>query len=86
MLVPLQLGRRPWALAHAFRLLRRIQPWSMMEVFLLGILVSVVKLAAMAKIVPGLALYSVGVLILVVAGANSVLEPRMIWRRVEELS
>jgi paraquat-inducible protein A len=57
-----------------------------MEVFLLGILVSVVKLAAMAKIVPGLAIYSFGVLIIVVAGANSVLEPRMIWRRVEEVS
>jgi paraquat-inducible protein A len=86
MLLPLQLGRRPWGLAPAFRLLRRVQPWSMMEVFLLGILVSVVKLAAMAKIVPGLAIYSFGVLILVLAAASSVLEPRMIWRRVEELS
>lgn len=85
MLLPLQLGRRPWALAAAFRLLRRIQPWSMMEVFLLGILVSVVKLAGMAKIVPGLAIYSFGVLILVMAGANAVLEPHMIWRRAEEL-
>jgi paraquat-inducible protein A len=86
MLLPLQLGRRPWALAPAFRLLRRIQPWSMMEVFLLGILVSVVKLAAMAKIVPGLAIYSFGALILVLAAADSVLEPRMVWRRAEELS
>jgi paraquat-inducible protein A len=86
MLLPLQLGRRPPGLAYAFRLLRRIQPWSMMEVFLLGILVSVVKLAGMAKIVPGLAIYSFAVLIIVVAGANSVLEPRMIWRRAEEVS
>ena len=36
--------------------------------------------------VDGLALYSFAALIIVVAGANSVLEPRMIWRRVEELS
>ncbi len=86
LLVPLRLGRVPMGLAHVFRLMRRIQPWSMMDVFLLGILVSLVKLADMADIVAGLALYCFGILILVVAAANASLEPRAIWRRVEELS
>ena len=86
LLLPLRLGRLPWALAPSFRLIRRIQPWSMMEVFLLGILVSVVKLAGMAKIVPGLAIYSFALLILGVAAANAAFEPRAFWRRAAELS
>jgi paraquat-inducible protein A len=86
LLLPLRLGRVPPALAVVFRVMRRIQPWSMMEVFLLGILVSVVKLAGMADIVPGLAIWAFGVLILVIAAANASLDPRIIWRRVEELS
>jgi paraquat-inducible protein A len=84
--LPLRLGRVPWGLNPSFRLMRRIQPWSMMEVFMLGILVSVVKLAAMGRIVPGLALYAFGVLILVLAAANASFDPRSLWRRVEELS
>ena len=86
ILLPLRLGRISPALPHAYRLIRRIQPWSMMEVFVLGILVSVVKLAEMADIVPGLALWSFGVLIVVIAAAESSLDRRRIWRRAEELS
>jgi paraquat-inducible protein A len=51
VLLPVQLGRVPWRMAHAFRLLRRVQPWSMMEVFLVGILVAVTKLQGMASAV-----------------------------------
>jgi paraquat-inducible protein A len=83
VLGPLKLGLRPRRLALVFRLLRRIQPWSMMEVFLLGILVSVAKLSAMAAIVPGLALWSFGLLIPVVAAATSSLDPRLVWSRLE---
>ena len=48
----------PWQLPHAFRLLRHAQPWSMMEVFMIGILVAIAKLMGMASIVPGLALWA----------------------------
>jgi paraquat-inducible protein A len=83
VLVPLKLGRLPYDLARVFRLLRHIEPWSMMEIFLIGILVSLVKLADMANIIPGLALWSFGALIIVLAGANAALDPRLIWDRVE---
>jgi paraquat-inducible protein A len=83
VLLPLRLGRRPWALAPAFRAIRRLQPWSMLEVFLIGILVALVKLADMAEIIPGLALWSFGILILVLAGATSALDPREVWKHVE---
>jgi len=83
VLVPLKLGRLPYDLARVFRLLRHIEPWSMMEIFLIGILVSLVKLADMANIIPGLALWSFGALIIVLAAANAALDPRLIWDRVE---
>jgi paraquat-inducible protein A len=82
VLLPLHFDRRPWQLPIAFRLLRHIQPWSMMEVFLIGILVALVKLGDMAEIVPGLAIYSFAVLIVVLAGALASLDPRAVWRQV----
>lgn len=82
VLVPLRLGRVPWDLARVFRLLRHLQPWSMMEIFLIGVLVSFVKLADMADLVPGLAIWSFGLLILVMAGATATLDPRLVWDRV----
>ena len=44
VLGPLRFGQRPWLLPRAFRLLRHAQTWSMLEVFLIGILVAIVKL------------------------------------------
>lgn len=82
VLAPLRLGRRPPGLAPAFRLLRRVAPWSMMEVFLIGILVSTVKLADMATLVPGIALVAFALLIPVLAAATSSLDPRAVWAHV----
>ena len=82
LLVPLKLRSRPPALALVFRFLRRIQAWSMMEVFMLGILVAVVKLADMAEIVPGIALWSFALLILVLAGAIASFDPDVVWEQV----
>jgi paraquat-inducible protein A len=78
----LKIGVRLPGLVLAFRLLRRFQAWSMMEVFMLGILVSLVKLADMAQIVPGIALWSFVLLIPVLAGATASLDPQLVWRRI----
>ncbi len=83
VLLPLSLGRRPWRLARVFRMLRHVEQWSMMEVFLIGILVALVKLVDMANIIPGIALVSFAMLIIVLAGAASTLDPREVWRHVE---
>ena len=84
VLVPLKFNRVPRHLALVFRFIRSLQPWAMMEVFMLGILVSYVKLAKMAKIIPGLAIYSFVVLIFVLAGAAASLDPRIVWDRLGE--
>ena len=82
VLGPLRLGMRIPGQARVFRLLRRVQPWSMMEVFIMGILVSLVKLLDMAQIVPGIALWSFVLLIPVLAAATSALDSEWVWRRV----
>lgn len=83
VLAPLRWDRVPWQLPHAFRLLRHAQSWSMMEVFMIGILVAIVKLMGMASIVPGLALWSFVLLMLVLAGAVASFDPEAVWERVE---
>ncbi len=69
----------------AFRWVEYSRPWSMMEVFLIGILVAVVKLSDMANIIPGLALGAFGLLIPVLAGASSFLDPEVVWRKIGDL-
>lgn len=82
VLLPLKLQRNPWKLPQVFRLVQALQPWAMMEVFMLGILVSVVKLGEMAIIVPGIALWSYGMLILVLAGSVASLDGDVVWEKV----
>jgi len=82
VLGPLRMGIPVPGQAHVFRLLRRVQPWSMMEVFIMGVLVSLVKLLDMANIVPGIALWSFVLLIPVLAAATSSLDAESVWRRV----
>ncbi len=82
VLTPLRLGINAPALVPVFRTLRRVEPWSMMEVFMLGILVSLVKLADMASIVPGIALWAFAALIPALALATSSLDAHLVWDRI----
>jgi paraquat-inducible protein A len=83
ILTPLNFGRRPHALALAFRFVQHARNWSMMEVFLIGILVALVKLMDMANVVPGIALWAFALMIPTLAAASSTLDPDEIWAHVE---
>lgn len=82
ILLPLKYGRVSWQSARLFRLLHILYPWSMMEVFMLGILVSMVKLGHIATIIPGIALWSFGALIFVLAAINATMDPEAIWTKI----
>ena len=86
MLLPLQLGRSPPGAALVFRALRASQPWGMVEVFMLGILCSIVKLAHLATLVVGPALWAFGGLIVLIAAAVGCFEPAEYWARVRHTS
>ncbi|MDJ0666080.1 MAG: paraquat-inducible protein A [Desulfobacterales bacterium] len=84
MLLPLQARRVPRHLARVLRLVVFLKPWGMMEVFLLGILVSIVKLVKMATIIPGIALYAFLGLIFVLAAMSVTLDEHLVWEQIEE--
>ncbi len=82
VLIPLRLNRLPRGFPTLFRYVETLTPWGMMDVFMLGILVSVVKLSDMATIIPGTSLFAFGVLIFVLAAAQAALDPDIVWSRV----
>ncbi len=81
--VPLKLGVKMRSTPFVFRLFQRIQPWSMMEVFMLGILVALVKLGETATILPGLAVFAFGLLIFALTFAVSSIDIHYVWTRLE---
>jgi len=83
ILLPLRLGLTPRYLVPAFRLVEQSKPWSMVEVFMLGVLVSLVKLAHMATVVPGVGMWAFFGLIVLLAWASSTLNPHEVWARLE---
>ena len=85
LLLPLRLGRVPQGFALVFRTLQAVQPWGMVEVFMLGVLVSLVKLAHIAAVVPGIALWSFGALMLLFAAIAAVFDPRELWARMSAI-
>ena len=84
MLLPLKLGHVPRGLPAVFRVMHAVRPWGMVEVFLLGALVALTKLAALAAVEPGVALWSFGVLMILIAAAASAFDTHEFWDRVEE--
>lgn len=83
VLWPLRRGRLLPASRRLFGLAMALKPWSMTEVFLLGILVSVIKLSKLATIVPGTALFAFLALVLVLAAVNTLANPHGIWEAMD---
>ena len=81
LLIPLKAGIVPSGLPLALRILQAVRPWGMIEVFLLGVLVSLVKLAGMASVVPGIALWTFGGVLMMIAAALASFDAQAIWAR-----
>jgi paraquat-inducible protein A len=84
VLVPLRMGQVPHWMPMALRVLQAVRPWGMVEVFILGMLVSLVKLAGMATVVPGAGMWSFGGLLLMIAAAVASFDARFIWARLDD--
>lgn len=80
--LPLYFHRIPPYAPLVYRLVRTVRAWSMLEVLLLGILVSVVKLSALATVIPGIALGAFALLILFIAEILSSLNTEMVWEQI----
>jgi paraquat-inducible protein A len=83
LLLPLKFGLTPPGLALNMRFLQLIQPWGMVEVFMLGILVALVKLTDNFRIIPGIALWSFGGVTFLMAAVATTFNPRDVWSRLD---
>ena len=57
--------------------------WSMVEVMLLGVLVALIKIAELATVIPGIALFALGGLVFLFAAIQASFDPRDVWDRIE---
>ncbi len=85
VLAAARLMRRLPLLRPLLAWLSRFRPWGMLDVFMLGVLVSMVKLGDLADIIFGPGLYAFVPLLLFTAGMATTLEPRLLWDRLERM-
>lgn len=71
VLVPLSLGRKAPGFAWCVRALHQAGRWNMVEVFTIGVLLSLVRLAGLADASPGPGLFALGAVTLLFAAIES---------------
>jgi paraquat-inducible protein A len=81
----LRLGRVPPSMPVLVRTIDAVRPWGMISVFMLGALVSMVRLTQIATVIPGVALYALGGMILLFAASEATYDARALWERAGEL-
>ena len=84
VLLPLQLRRRNRFTVFILRWLFRITHWSMVEVFLIGVLVSLIKIAAMADVIPGISFWAYILFSIAVTYVLSQVDRVQLWRWVNQ--
>ena len=85
MLTILLALRRPPAphwIARPLRWVEAIAPWSMNAVMMLGVLVALIKIAQLATVIPGIGLYAVLVLIVLLTATTTSFDAHAAWQRV----
>ena len=86
LLLPLKADRLPRGWTKVFRMVQAVRPWGMVEVFVLGTLVSLAKLAHLASLVPNVGLWAFAALMVLLALTASSFDSHSLWERVEKES
>ena len=86
MLTLLLASRRtpvPQWVGEMLRWASHLQMWSMLEVMTLGVLVALVKIAELAEVIPGIAMYAVGALVVLIPAILVTFDADELWERVD---
>jgi len=78
----LHLRRRWTGLSMTMRAYQHLDDWGMLEVYLLGVMVSIVKLVDVATVIPGLGLYSLAALIFTTILSSTMLDRDLFWHQI----
>jgi paraquat-inducible protein A len=81
--MPLMFGLAAPGARFTTRCIYLSEPWNMVEVFLLGVLVSLLKLAKVADVQFGIGFWAFAGLMLCLAGAVSGIDREELWDRLE---
>lgn len=81
VLLPLRAGVVPPRLSLVMRGIQTVRPWGMIEVFVLGTVVAAIKLAHVARVVPGGGIWAFAALVLLMAATASTFDAARVWRR-----
>ncbi len=75
------LHRRRWMRerTRVYRFVDAIGPWAMLDVFLLAVLVALVKLGAIATILPGPGLIAFACVVVFTMLASASFDPKLLW-------
>ncbi|WP_051559798.1 paraquat-inducible protein A [Marinobacterium jannaschii] len=79
LLIPLKRGRYPHNGYRVCRYLFTLKPWSMVEVFLIGVLVSLIKIASMADVILGISFWAYVLFSLCLTAAISAIDRHHLW-------
>jgi paraquat-inducible protein A len=85
LLVGVQRGRvgRPRQRTLAYRVIEGVGRWSMIDVFMISILVALVDLGSIARIEPGAGAICFAAVVILTMFAATAFDPRLIWDAVE---
>jgi paraquat-inducible protein A len=79
VLLPLRTGRHARGADIVLRAMQAVQPWVMVEVFMLGVLVAFVKLNGLASVIPGPGLWAFGAVMILAAAMASAFDHEHVW-------
>ncbi|AKO95627.1 MULTISPECIES: paraquat-inducible protein A [Marinovum] len=83
-LLPLMRDRKPYAHAKAaFRLAERLRPWSMAEIFIVGVAVALVKVGGLATLNLGPAFWAMSGFVVVTVLQDTSMCRHTIWNSLE---
>jgi paraquat-inducible protein A len=84
VILPLRLGRSPApGAADALRLASQLKPWSMAEIFIIGVIVALVKVAGMASVTLGPAFWALLFIVALVVIESASLCEWSLWRTLD---
>jgi paraquat-inducible protein A len=83
VLIGLRLSNPPRHIRMVFAWVQHVRPWSMIEVYLLGVFVAYVRLQSIVFIEIGVALYALGALLLTMIAADVQLDAQFVWEEME---
>jgi paraquat-inducible protein A len=86
VLIGLRLKRPPTVLRTIFAWVEHLRPWSMVEIYLLGLFVAYVRLNDIALVDLGPAVYALGGLMVIMVMADHLLDRQAVWEALEPLN